>query len=122
MAIMALQTLPTLQMLRLPLRRPLAFFLPPHHAGPTTFEYRHDRRNLLLSWTQRAPRSPHLASRAFLEMHSKQKFPHRWAVDHGRSTTRGFPHPIRLVTFASQARRNSLREISRNARRNGSDP
>ena len=107
MAIIALPTLPTLQMMRLRLRRQLAFFLPPHHAGPSTFECRHDRRNLLPSWTQRAPHSPHLASHAFLEMHSKLKFPRRWAAGHGRSTIRGFPHPIRLAAFVSQAHRNS---------------
>src|SRR6266516_2301433 len=122
MAIIALPTLPILQMMRLGLRRQLAFSLPPHHAGPATFECCHDRRNPLLSSTQQAPHSPHLASHAFEETHSKQKFPRRSAAGHGQSTIREFPHPIRLAAFAPQAHRNSRREISCNARRSGSDP
>src|SRR5438105_15801024 len=110
MAIMALPTLSNVQVMYPGLTKKLAFFLPRHHASPTRFEYRRGRRNPLLSSTQRAPRSPHLASHAFLEMHSKQKFPRRWAAGHGRNTIRGFPRPIHLAAFAPRARRNSLRE------------
>src|SRR5215831_8414591 len=70
-AIIALPTLPTRQLMRLGLTRRLAFFLPRHHAGPSRFVYLHDRQNPLLSSTQRVPRWPHLASRAFVETHSR---------------------------------------------------
>src|SRR6058998_3883476 len=110
MALIALPTLPTLQLIRLGLSKQLAFFLPPHHAGPARFECRHDRRNPLLSSTERAPCSPHLASHAFLEMHSKQKFPHRWADGHGQSTIRGFLHSIHLAAFVRLAHRSLLSE------------
>src|SRR5438552_14818248 len=121
MAIMAIGTLPTLQMMLLGLTRQVAFFLPPHHAGPSRFECRRNRRNPLLSSTQRALRSPHLASHAFLEMHSKQKFPHLWAAGCAQSTIRGFPHPIRLAASVPQDHRNLRRGTSCNEHRSGSD-
>src|SRR5882757_4853541 len=82
LAIIALPTLPILQMMRLCLRRQRAFSLPPHHPGLAMFECRHDRRNPPRSPTQQAPRSPHPASHAFEETHSKPKFPRRSAAGH----------------------------------------
>src|SRR6266849_3814649 len=121
MAIIALPTLPTLEMMRLGLTRRLVFFLPRRHAGLPRFECRHDRRTLLPSLTRLIPHSPHLASRAFQERRSRWKFLLRWAVGLAQSTIREFPHPIRLGAFAPQARRNLLPETLCNGHRSASD-
>jgi hypothetical protein len=56
---------------------PPAFCPLQRRAGLPTFGCRHDQPSLIAPWLPAGLRWRHLASHAFLEMHSKQKFPHR---------------------------------------------
>src|SRR5439155_18412602 len=99
----------------------LAFALPRHHAGQSTFARPREPQNPIAPSLLADRRWHRRAIHVWQETHSRSRFPLRRAGGHVRNTIREFPHPIHLSVFVPQGHHNLRPEILSNGRRTSSD-